>query len=203
MTAAGRVALLAALALLLATVPAGSQAAGQDARRVRETVAPAQSSAVDFFRSSRTYEVVALPVRLRIPAVHVDTPLQRLRRHADGTIAVPDSAGVAGWYEEGSRPGQPGPAVILGHVDSAGGPAVFFRLSELSPGADIHVDREDGSTVSFRVTGVSQVPKTRFPTELVYSPILQPSLQLVTCGGSFDQHARSYRDNVIVYTVPA
>jgi sortase (surface protein transpeptidase) len=199
MATAGRLALLAALALLLAMVPAGSQATEQHAPRVPATVAPA----VDSFRSVRTYEVVAVPVRLRIPAVHLDTPLLRLRRLADRTIAVPDNPSLAGWYEEGPRPGQRGPAVILGHVDSTRGPAVFFRLTELSPGADVYVDREDGSTVGFRVVDVSQVPKTSFPTDLVYSPTLQPSLQLVTCGGSFDHHARSYRDNVIVYTVPA
>src|SRR5206468_11505451 len=105
-------------------------------------------------------------------------------------------------YAEGPRPGEPGPAVVLGHVDSASGPAVFYHLAELRPGAVIYVDRADGSAVSFRVTELSMVPKTSFPTQLVYSPTLQPSLQLVTCGGSFDRRARRYRDNVIVFAVP-
>ena len=61
---------------------------------------------------------------------------------------------------------------------------------------------DDGTTVTFRVVRVSRMPKSSFPTDLVYLPTLQPSLQLVTCGGSFDHDARSYRDNVIVYTVP-
>jgi sortase (surface protein transpeptidase) len=202
MAAGGRIAILAALALLVAATPSGDQTAQQAAGRLRATVEPAKPPIVDSFRSTRTYQAVPVPVRLRIPAVHLDTPLQRLHRQTDGTVAVPDSPGTAGWYAEGARPGQPGPAVILGHVDSVNGPAVFFRLTELSPGADVQVDREDGSSVSFRVTGVSRVPKTRFPTDLVYSPTLQPSLQLVTCGGSFDHRARSYQDNVIVYTVP-
>jgi sortase (surface protein transpeptidase) len=151
----------------------------------------------------RTYDEVAVPIRLRIPAIHVDTPLQRLGRQPDGTIAVPDRFDVAGWYDEAARPGEPGPAVILGHVDSTAGPAVFFGLPMLPVGAVVYVDRADGSSISFRVVGQSRVPKSGFPTDLVYSPTLQPSLRLVTCGGSFDHHARSYRDNVIVYTAPA
>jgi sortase (surface protein transpeptidase) len=184
------------------TVPAGSQAAEPRRGQVRAGTPPLTPAAVGSFKSARTYDEVAVPVRLRIPAVSVDTPLQRLRRQPDATIAVPDRFDVAGWYEEGPRPGQPGPAVILGHVDSTAGPAVFFGLATLPVGAVVYVDRADGSGVSFRVTGVSRVPKTGFPTDLVYSPTLQPSLRLVTCGGSFDHDARSYRDNVIVYAVP-
>jgi Sortase domain len=201
----GRVALVAALALVLGTVPAGSEAAGQQAtaQPVQARGGPVKAPVADSFRSVRSFDEIAPPVRLRIPAIRVDTGLDRIGRQADGTIAVPNSPVVGGWYAEGPRPGQPGPAVILGHVDSRNGPGVFFRLSELAPGALVYVDRADGTNIVFRVQRVSQVPKTSFPTDLVYSPTLEPSLQLVTCGGSFDSHARSYRDNVIAYTSPA
>jgi hypothetical protein len=154
------------------------------------------------FRSVRTYQEVPPPVRLRIPAVQIDTPLQRLGRAADQTVEVPTDFGVAGWFGDGPRPGQPGPAVILGHVDSRSGPAVFFPLVRVARGAEVQVDRADGSTVSFRVTSVLKVPKAEFPTELVYGPTLQPSLRLVTCGGPFDRAAGSYLDNVIVSADP-
>jgi sortase (surface protein transpeptidase) len=188
------------VAVLIAALALAGCGEAADRRPER---APVESPAVGGFRSDRTYEAVAAPVRLRIPQLRVDTPLQRLGRAADGTIGVPSRPGVAGWYAEGPRPGQAGPAVILGHVDWDGGPAVFFRLTELRPGAVVHVVREDGSTAAFRVTGLSQVPKDRFPTDLVYSPTLQPALRLVTCGGGFDRRTRSYRDNVIVHAVPA
>jgi hypothetical protein len=155
--------------------------------------------AISSFRSTRDYSGIPVPVRLRVPAAHVDTGLQRLGRNADGTIAVPSNPAVAGWYEDGPRPGQPGPAVILGHVDSTSGPAVFFNLSRMSRGDTIKVDSADGSTRTFRVTGVTRVPKTQFPTDQVYLPTLEPALRLVTCGGSFDTAAHSYRDNVIVF----
>jgi hypothetical protein len=194
--------LLAALALVAVAAPAGSAASPARAGPGRAT-APLAAPQVNGFHSVRTLDTVAEPVRLRIPAVRVDTALERLARQPDGTIAVPASPDVAGWYAEGPRPGQPGPAVMLGHVDSYNGPGVFFRLDQLSPGTAVEVDRADGTTAAFRVVSTSRVPKTSFPTDLVYSPTLQPSLRLVTCGGSFDYRARSYRDNVIVYAVPS
>jgi Sortase domain len=201
--AIGGRALLAALALLMATVPAGSATAAPDGSSRRGAGDPVTAPQIAGFHSVRTLDPVAEPVRLRIPAVQVDTQLVQLGRQPDGTIAVPSSPTIAGWYAQGPRPGQPGPAVIIGHVDSASGPGVFFRLYQLSPGAIVYVARADGTTAAFRVVGTSRVPKTNFPTDLVYSPTLQPSLQLVTCGGNFDYRARSYRDNVIVYTVPS
>jgi sortase (surface protein transpeptidase) len=158
---------------------------------------------VGSFRSTRTYRQVALPVRLRIPAAEVDTGLQKLQRATNGTIKVPTRPGVAGWYAEGPRPGEPGPAVILGHVDSVSGPAVFYHLSEMRRGQRIHVDRADGTSIEFRVTRLTRVPKTRFPTDLVYAPSLAASLRLVTCGGVIDPATGHYRDNVIVFAAPA
>ena len=203
MLAPARVALLA-LAVLLTTLLTGAQPAARTPPSApREPSTAARSPAADAFRSARTYPIVAAPVRLRIPALHVDGPLQRLGIEADGTVAVPDRPDIAGWYEPGPRPGQPGPAVILGHVDSRTGPGIFVDLTRMRRGAVVHVDRADGSTVTFRVTEVSRVLKARFPTDLVYAPTLQPTLRLVTCGGSFDKTRRSYRDNVIAFAALA
>jgi sortase (surface protein transpeptidase) len=166
--------------------------------RAEATGTPAAQS----FRSVRRYQEVAVPVRLRIPAAQVDTPLEELGRTADGTIEVPSDFDTAGWFRDGPRPGQPGPAVILGHVDSTRGPAVFFRVTELPAGAELFVDRADGSTVAFRVVSTQWIAKTAFPTDLVYGPTLEPALRLVTCGGIFDRGTGSYRDNVIVYAEP-
>lgn len=204
MPAPARTALLATVALLAAALLSGAQAtAGETVRARWKPSMAAPPPAADAFRSVRTYPTVAVPVRLRIPDLHVNSPLQRLDRQADGTVAVPDRADVAGWYERGPRPGQAGPAVILGHVDSHTGPGVFMNLSRVAAGAVVLVDRADGSTATFRVANVTRVPKDRFPTELVYAPTLQPTLRLVTCGGSFDATRRSYRDNVIAFATAA
>jgi Sortase domain len=196
MPAYARTTLLSGLTLLVAAGLTGAQP------RSAEPAVPAAGPApvlAEGFRSARTYPTVAPPVRLRIRALGVDSPVHRLGLRSDGTIAVPRRADVAGWYEHGPRPGQPGPAVILGHVDSRTGPGVFARLATVRPGTLVGVDRADGSTVTFRVTGVSRAAKAEFPTDLVYAPSLDATLRLVTCGGSFDRTRGSYRDNVIVF----
>ncbi len=141
-------------------------------------------------------------MRLRIPVLGVDGRVERLGLAKDGTIQVPARVDVAGWYRLGARPGQPGPAVILGHVDSRTGPGIFARLRGVPVGAEVRVERADGTTVRFRITEVAQVAKVRFPTDLVYAPTLDPTLRLVTCGGSFDRSRGSYRDNVIAFADP-
>ena len=163
---------------------------------------PTTTVAADDFRSVRTYRAVAAPTRLRIPAAGVDTPLERLGRAADRSIALPSRPELAGWFAGGPRPGQPGPAVIIGHVDSDHAPAVFFRLRHLTPGALVTVDRADGTAARFRVTRLEQVAKAEFPTDTVYAPDLEPSLRLITCGGDFDRADRNYLDNVIVFASP-
>jgi LPXTG-site transpeptidase (sortase) family protein len=163
-----------------------------------------QRPAADDFKSVRTYQTVALPSRLRIPAIGLTTPpLEQLGRAADRSIALPDKPEDAGWFKGGPRPGQPGPAVVIGHVDMNHGPAVFFRLREMEPGQAVFVDRADGSTQEFKVTKVRQVAKDDFPTDEVYAPDLAASLRLITCGGQFDSATHNYLDNVIVFATPA
>jgi LPXTG-site transpeptidase (sortase) family protein len=184
---------------------AGSAAAPAGTADPAATPKRVPNPAADQFKSVRTYATVAPPVRVRIPAIDLVTPpLEQLGRvPADKSIALPKDAQRAGWFKDGPRPGQPGPAVIIGHVDMDHGPAVFFRLRELKPGEAVYVDRADGSTEEFRVTAVRQVAKTDFPTDDVYAPDLQSSLRLITCGGQFDYQAHNYLDNVIVFASPA
>jgi hypothetical protein len=167
------------------------------------TATPHEPPGVAGFHSVRTYDQPALPVRLRIPAIAVSTPLVRLGRLPDGSIEVPHDWNTAGWYDKGPRPGQPGPAVILGHVDSRTGPAVFFRLRALRPRDVVRVGLADGRILVFRVQRVERYPKDKFPTEAVYLPTLNRELRLITCGGDFDYAAGSYRDNIVVYATLA
>jgi hypothetical protein len=138
------------------------------------------------------------PVRVSIPAIHVDSALQRLGREPDGTMQPPTKWAVAGWYADGVVPGQVGPAVIAGHVDSTAGPAVFYRLPELVIGDRVTVDAADGSHTTFVVDHIQRFVKAHFPTEQVYGPVPVPELRLVTCTGRFDWAARSYVDNLVV-----
>lgn len=144
---------------------------------------------------------VALPVSLTIPAIGVQTSLIKLGLAADGTLQVPSSTTVAGWYTGSPRPGALGAAVIAGHVDSQAGPAVFYQLKQLRPGVPVYVKRADGSVAEFKVTNVQQYPKARFPTAAVYGPVPDSELRLITCGGTLDPATGHYLSNVIVNAV--
>jgi len=141
----------------------------------------------------------SVPARLEIPKIGVRTGLVPLGVEPDGALQVPTDFAVPGWYTRGPTPGQVGPAVVAGHIDSYRGPAVFFRLSALRPGDPVRVARQDGLVAAFRVYAVGRYPKTAFPTGQVYANTDMPELRLITCGGAFDARARSYVDNVVVY----
>jgi sortase (surface protein transpeptidase) len=203
-------AVVAALALLvLPAVIAGCGGPRAEYAGVSSTIGPQGPAGPDDglkaarqFRSIRRFRSTPVPARLEIPRIGVAAGLQRLGRAANGTVEVPTGPGkwtMAGWYEGGTRPGDPGSAVILGHVDSKRGPAVFYRLRELRRGDDIDVVRADGSSVRFAVDRTEQYDKQRFPTDAVYYPTLTTALRLVTCGGEFDAAAGHYRSNVIVF----
>ncbi|MFE6858689.1 class F sortase [Nocardia sp. NPDC057668] len=141
------------------------------------------------------------PVTLSIPALGLTTTLDRVGLTPDGTVQDPASFDRPSWYRPGATPGERGSAVILGHVDSYRGPAVFFRLADLRPGDAIDVTRTDGRTAHFMVTRTETVSKNDFPARAVYADHGVPELQLVTCGGEFDIGNRSYLSNVIIYSV--
>jgi Sortase domain len=144
---------------------------------------------------------VAAPVSLIIPAIGVQTPLIRLGRTASGTLQVPTTTAVAGWYTGSPRPGAIGAAVIAGHVDSLTGPGVFFRLRLLRPRDLILVRRADDSIAAFRVVTVRLYAKLHFPTAAVYGPAPVAELHVVTCGGTFDYATGHYLGNVIVFAI--
>jgi sortase (surface protein transpeptidase) len=139
------------------------------------------------------------PVRVSIPVIGVRSSLVRLGLATDGSMEVPVRYGQAGWFAQGTLPGETGPAVIAGHLDSERGPAVFYRLRDLRRGDTIQVDRADGVRLRFVVEERVQYPKASFPPEAVFGPVPWATLRLVTCGGEFDRARRSYRDNVVVY----
>lgn len=139
-----------------------------------------------------------MPTRVAIPAIGVDAPIVPVGLRPDNTMQTPDF-GLAGWYQPGPKPGQPGPAVVVAHVDSkANGPDVFFRLRELNPDDQIIV-HYPGGTRTFAVTATEQAAKTRLPAERIWNSTTAAVLRLITCGGAFDRTAGSYLDNVIVY----
>jgi hypothetical protein len=192
----------------LATVVAGAAGlglsrGGRPAQRPAAVSVPAPDGTAAQVTWPSAAARVALPAELTVPAIGVRTRLIHLGLTPGGALQVPSSFKVAGWYDRGPRPGAPGPAVIVGHVDSVAGPGIFYQLSALRPGDRAYVRRSDGTLAVFRVTAVRTYRKDRFPTAAVYGPTPGPQLRLITCGGTFDPARRSYLSNVVVYAVAA
>jgi hypothetical protein len=144
----------------------------------------------------------SVPMMLRIPGIGVDAPVMKVGLAADGSVQVPPlgAHNLTGWYQGGPAPGQRGPAVILGHVDSKTGISVFYRLRDLRAGDLVYVTLADGKVARFVVDGLQKVAKDAFPTASVYGRAAgYPSLRLITCGGPFDAATGHYVDNIIVY----
>lgn len=140
------------------------------------------------------------PVGLDIPAIGVRSKdLVGLGLAKDGSIEVPSDYAQPGWYTLGPTPGEFGPAVISGHVDSKKGPAVFYRLGSLKTGQTIKVSRKDGSVATFSIDMVARYAKDDFPTSLVYGATQRAEIRLVTCGGAFDEATGSYVDNIVAF----
>lgn len=165
------------------------------ADRVEPASAMAQTVVVPVMQDSE-------PLALAIPAIDVQSAVRPLGLTAAGELEVPAPGphyDEAGWFRYSPTPGSRGPAVIVGHIDSASeGPSVFFRLGSLRPDDRIHVTRADGSEAVFTVDDVRRYRKARFPSQLVYGDTDHAALRLITCGGPFDHASGRYRDNIVV-----
>lgn len=141
------------------------------------------------------------PARISIPSINLTAPVQDVGLASDGTISPPppDRPNNAGWYDQSPTPGQYGPAVIVGHVDTRTGPAVFHGLSQVRSGDRVEVDREDGSAAIFEVNSTKRYDKAQFPANQVFGDFNRPGLRLITCGGRWVGGEVGYADNIVVY----
>lgn len=144
----------------------------------------------------------SLPTALSIPAIGVAHALSTVGVNKDGSIQVPplSDVSVPAWYKLGPTPGQMGPAVIVGHIDSAAqGAGVFFKLGSLKPGDQVSVTRADKTVAIFTVTGVREFSKSAFPTSMVYGSTADSELRIITCGGTFNSAKHSYESNIVAF----
>jgi sortase (surface protein transpeptidase) len=182
-----------------AAMPYASAATSRPSSRAEQSQAPAPAN-----RAATKGPLLnrSVPVRLDIPAIGVTSGLQQLGLNPDHTLEVPPLGkdSHAGWYRYSPTPGQLGPSVILGHVDSAQyGPGVFFELGALRPGNTLTVTRSDHIAAVFRVDRVVSYPKEHFPTLEVYGNTDHAALRLITCGGKFDLSSHNYENNIVAY----
>ena len=147
--------------------------------------------------------VTAVPVRLRIAAIGVNAAVVPVGTAADGTLGIPASPAVVGWWAGGASPGRAsGTTVLVGHVDSAAqGPGALFKLQWLRPGAAATVTA-GGRAWRYVVRAVRAYDKARLPSAAVFGQRVAPRLVMITCGGPFDAATGHYLDNIVVYAVP-
>ena len=142
---------------------------------------------------------IATPARLSIPSIGVDAALTPLDLNRDGTIQVPSDFDTPGWYGRGPAPGADGAAVIVGHLDSYTGPAVFWRLASLRAGDLVRIRRQDGSEVRFAIQRTQSYPVDSFPSFEVYGATSRPELRLITCSGTYSRSRGQYLSNVVAF----
>ncbi|MFJ2706632.1 class F sortase [Streptomyces sp. NPDC087428] len=164
-------------------------------------VVPVQQGGDD--TAAETSPAAPPPQRIRIATIGLDKALTGLRVQQDGTLAAPGNPADVGWWSDGPRPGDPGAAVFVGHVDSATGPAAFYGLSSLRPGDRITVRRDDHTDLAFTVRALRSYEKDAFPDSQVYTTTGPPALRLITCGGTYDRTRGGYLANLVVYATLA
>jgi sortase (surface protein transpeptidase) len=184
--------LVVAMGLALLPAPAARAAVPAVGLSVRKAPAAAVVEGDSRYRKS------AEPVRVHIPAVGIDGPLTAVGLDPAGTLTPPQDVGTAGWFTDGPAPGEPGPALLAGHVNGGGRDGLFGHLDDVAPGDEVLIVSADGVTRRFTVTAIDRYAKAAFPTEAVYAATPDPELRLITCGGAFDPVRRSYTDNVVV-----
>jgi hypothetical protein len=175
-------------------------------RHLVQFVAPASARPADMSTAStggpprrlaRTVRI-SRPVKVGIPAIGLSAHVVPIGLDRSGHLRMPRPS-LAGWYRPGTDPGGRGPAVLVGHVDSYRGPAIFYRLSGARVGETVHVERADGSRSDFTITKISVVSKTDFPSQAVFAHTRRATIRLITCTGSFDTDTSSYTDSLIIW----
>jgi sortase (surface protein transpeptidase) len=141
------------------------------------------------------------PVRIAIPKIGVDAPFIKLSLDASKHLKPPppNDTNLVGWFQGGASPGERGAAVVVGHVDTKTGPAVFVGLGSLKAGDFVSITRADGVVARFEVDRAETFSKAEFPDDLVYTDTPTPELRLITCTGPYDRGKQDYEDNLVVF----
>ncbi len=169
-------------------------------------VPPRRSTAEAVARASPIREPLlvmprlAEPVRIRIPSIGVDAPIQAVDLAPDGSLAITDDGDTVFWYRGSAYPGWPGRTLLAGHLDRVeGGWAVFAGLHRLQPGSAVLLELADGRVLHYTMTGQARAASTNLPAELLTSQN-ESELVLITCAGWWDPRRRTYSDNLLVFT---
>ncbi|MEK3855965.1 class F sortase [Cytobacillus sp. FSL H8-0458] len=199
------IAALLGAALLLTGCAEKGKPEGTDvtAQAVEEAAAiqPSQQAktqeSIDIIKDERTG---VIPAVIEIPSIGVKAPVEEVGLLGDGEMDVPAGFDTTGWYGAGFMPGEPGNAVIAGHVDSKKGPAVFFDLKKLKPGDEVIVKGNTKEQKVFEVVDVQAYPRLNAPLKKIFGYTSRSALNLITCTGVYDPESTQHSKRLVVYT---
>jgi LPXTG-site transpeptidase (sortase) family protein len=144
------------------------------------------------------YKVASAPSRINIPDIGVDAPIEHLGLTADNAVDVPKSLWTTAWFNKSSKPGEKGPAMIVGHY-SAYGRAVFANLKKLGNGQKIIVTDDKGQQFTFAVVKIADYPQAEVPmAQLLGNRSSKPRLEIITCGGNYIKDSRDFTNRTVV-----
>ncbi len=161
---------------------------------------PAASVAITGVDQEDPLPIPPMPVRLVIPSLRLNASIEDVAFDEDGGMASPSGPDSVAWFAPGFRPGDPGSAVIAGHVDWVDRAAIFWFVKNLLPGDEIDVVYDDGTSVAFAVDEVDTYSDTDTPMDQIFAASDVPHLNLLTCGGIFDRSTHNYDHRTVVYT---
>jgi LPXTG-site transpeptidase (sortase) family protein len=137
------------------------------------------------------------PVRLVIPAIGVDAKVEARGLDSDRNLATANDFRDVAWYNLGPRPGEPGNAILNGHVNWWTGDAVFTHLSRVRAGDTIEVERADHVVLTFRVTSSRTVDANARIASL-FAPGSASTMTLITCSGVWNPLTNSDTRRLLV-----
>lgn len=146
---------------------------------------------------------VPAPVRVVVDGSPIDMPVVPVGVEDDSVMTIPDNHVELGWYRYGPAPGaDEGAAVVAGHVDTLTEVTPMARLKDVPVGAEVRVERADGSVLRYRTESVRHVHKRSLADADLFRRTGEPVLHLVTCGGEWLEEIGDYEDNVVLRAVP-
>jgi sortase (surface protein transpeptidase) len=148
---------------------------------------------------------IGLPMRLIIPKLDIDANFQDTGLKPDGTMEVPSTIYVVGWFTGSVRPGEKGVAIVTGHIAQVRGgvvtkPGVFSNLSALGVGDTLSVVDDKGASITFVVRAVRSYDPTADATDVFTSTDGGAHLNIITCEGTWIQSRLSYTQRLVVFT---
>ena len=143
----------------------------------------------------------SMPIRLTIPALGVQTKVEYVGVDKAGNMDIPKDPYNVAWFKPGTIPGNPGNAVMDGHLDWYGvTQAVFFHLDKLKPGDRAYVRDDKGRDRAFVVTANTTCIYNKCPLVDIYGASKSTRLNLITCAGTFNRASQNYDKRTVVYT---